>query len=176
MNLDKEHQEFAKLIARHEREVQAYIFANVLNWDHADEIWQETSVRLWLEFSKYESGSNFAAWATRVAHFEILTWRKKGSRNKLVFDQSFVDAIESEQKFFASWTTQARLKALDQCLERLTDDKKEILSRFYRPKSSAMAIAEAMNCSVESIYKSLQRIRKSLRNCIEQKIAAEELL
>lgn len=175
MSLDTEHSEFARLIAQHQRAVQGYILANVPRWGDADEIWQETSVRLWLEFDKFQRGSNFAAWAIRVAHFEILTWRKKVSRNRLVFGDDFLECLESEQGQFTSQQSQDRLKALDQCLQNSTEHQRELLSRFYEPNRQVEQIAEAMKCSVDAVYKSAQRIRKVLRHCIENRLQNAEL-
>ena len=174
MSLDAEHKEFARLIARHQGEVQSYIFANVPRWADADEIWQETSVRLWLEFEKYQQGTNFAGWAIRVAYFEVLTWRKKVSRSRIVFDQTFVDALAAEQDLFSSEHSRTRLKALDECLKELTERKREVLARFYKPRMRVEEIAEAMKCTVDSVYKRVQRIRRSLRHCIELRMEKEE--
>ncbi|MCM2372678.1 sigma-70 family RNA polymerase sigma factor [Aporhodopirellula aestuarii] len=175
MSLDSEHSEFARLIAQHQRSIQGYILANVPRWGDADEIWQETSVRLWLEFDKFERGSNFAAWAIRVAHFEILTWRKKVSRSRLIFGEDFIECLADQQEQFTTPQAQDRLKALDQCLENSTDQQRELLSRFYEPDRQVHEIAEAMKCSVDAVYKSAQRIRKMLRQCIEHRLQNAEL-
>ena len=175
MSLDSEHSEFARLIAQHQRIVQGYVLANVPCWDDADEIWQETSVRLWLEFDKFEPGSNFAAWAIRVAHFEILTWRKKVSRSRLVFGNEILEILQNEQHNFTSQHSQDRLGALDQCLENTPKRHRDLLSRFYEPGRQIEQVASEMRCSVEAVYKSVQRIRKSLRHCIEQRLRNAEV-
>ncbi|QDS99945.1 sigma-70 family RNA polymerase sigma factor [Adhaeretor mobilis] len=173
MALSEQHEEFARLVASHQREIQSYIFANVVNWGDADEIWQETCVRLWLEFEKFEPESNFVAWAIRVAYYEILTWRTKAGRNKLVFDQSFIDDIAVEQTYVASSENQDRLKALDECLQQLSDRKRRIIGQFYTPHKEVQDIASVMNCSVGVIYKAVQRIRSDLRRCIELRLQKE---
>lgn len=174
MSTKSTQKEFARLIARHQRDVQGYIFANVPRWADADEIWQETSVRLWSEFDKYESGTNFAAWAVRVAYYQILTWRKNADRSKLVFDQSFVDALVSEQEQFTSGESRERLVALDECLKTLNGRKREMLRRFYTPHMRVKEIANVMKCSAESVYKIVQRVRWSLRECIEKRMEQED--
>ncbi|WP_146392973.1 sigma-70 family RNA polymerase sigma factor [Allorhodopirellula solitaria] len=170
MSLDSDHSEFARLIAQHQRSVQGYILANVPSWSDADEIWQETSVRLWLEFDKFEPGSNFSAWAIRVAHFEILTWRKKASRSRLIFGDDLIECLASEQGGFASPHGDERLKALDHCLEHCPPHQRDLLSRFYEPGRQVEQVAVTMKCSVDAVYKSVQRIRRSLRFCIEHQL------
>ncbi|QDT00921.1 sigma-70 family RNA polymerase sigma factor [Adhaeretor mobilis] len=161
---------FARLIARHERDVQSYIFASVSRWADADDIWQETIVRLWEEFDKYEMGTNFSAWAIRVAYYEILTWRKRQSRSHLVFDQALVDVIASEQQQFYSEESRSRLLALEQCLESLDTEKREVLSWFYSRAMRVEQIASVRSSTSDAIYKVLQRTRQSLRLCIQKRL------
>ena len=85
--VDESQRQFVRLMTKHERLVYGYILSLVPNWADADEILQETNIRLWEEFDKFVLGTNFAAWALRVAHFQVLTWRKRVSRSRLVFDQ-----------------------------------------------------------------------------------------
>jgi len=170
MSLDEDRQEFARLIARHQRVVQSYIFSNIPHWNDCDEVWQETCVRLWREFGKYQADSNFVAWAIRVAHFEVLTWRKKVVRSKMIFCQEFVDAIAEDADRFASEGVQDRLNALDQCLENLNARHRQLLQGFYTPNSQVRQVAATMDCSVEAVYKMLQRVRKMLRKCIEERM------
>jgi len=52
------------------------------NLAEADALVRETCLRLWDEFDKYVPGSSFAAWSLTVAHYEVLTWRKRASRSR----------------------------------------------------------------------------------------------
>ena len=94
--VDDSRRQFIRLMTKYERMVYGYILSLVPNWADADEILQETNIRLWEEFEKFQLGTNFAAWAIRVAHFQVLTWRKKASRSRLVFDQRVVDSLAAE--------------------------------------------------------------------------------
>lgn len=175
LSLDSEHSQFARLIAQHQRAVHAYIFAQVPRWSDADEIWQETSVRLWLSFDKYEPGTNFVAWAIRVAHFEVLTWRKKSSRSKVVFSLKLVQALESEQSQLSSESAEERRLALDHCLQRCSKSQRDLLRKFYAGESSVQEIASQLKRSSEAVYKSIQRTRQALRRCIELRLSDESV-
>ncbi len=173
MPLTPEQKRFARLVALHQREVEAYIFANVPRWGDVDDIWQETVVRLWEEFEKYEQGTSFGAWATRVAYYQILTWRKKQQRSKLVFDDAFVEAIAAEREVTSSAETRHRLKALDSCLDDLSEKQRDLLTRFYAPQAKTKDIAAALQTSVDAVYKAVQRVRTALRTCIETRTREE---
>src|SRR5690606_9661712 len=91
--LNTENEQFVRLLASHERRIYAYILSLVPNWADADEIFQETNVRLWRDFAEFEPGTNFAAWAIRVAYYQVLTWRKRAARDQLIFDDDMVQSI-----------------------------------------------------------------------------------
>jgi RNA polymerase sigma-70 factor (ECF subfamily) len=122
----------------------------VPNWADADEILQETNIRLWEEFEKFEAGTNFAAWAMRVAHFQILTWRKKVHRSRLVFDQRVLDALATEP----SWTDEefeARQEALAECVSQLPDHSRDLLRQCYMRGTKAKDVATELNRSPASV-------------------------
>ena len=162
------HSEFARLTAQHERSDKSCILANDASWSDVGEIWQEASVRLWLEFEKYEPGFDFAAWAVRVAHFQILPWRKNAGRSRLLFGSEFIDRLKFSQQQFFSKRFQARLTALNHCLKNCSEWQRGLSTLFCKSNRRSEQVAAAMRCSVDAVYKSTQRIRKFLRRCIEQ--------
>lgn len=46
MNSESTREEFVRLLTQHQRRVYAYILGIVPNWNDADEILQETNIRL----------------------------------------------------------------------------------------------------------------------------------
>ena len=46
------------------------------NRTDVDDLLQETNLVLWREFESFEIGTNFTAWAYRIAHNQVLAWRK----------------------------------------------------------------------------------------------------
>ena len=167
--MDESRRQFIRLMTKYERMVYGYILSLVPNWADADEILQETNIRLWEEFEKFQAGTNFAAWAIRVAHFQILTWRKKVSRSRLVFDQRVVDALAAEP----CWTDdefEARQQALADCVSELPVKSRELLRHCYVNGAKAKDVAVVMKRTPASVYKALERIRIVLHACIQRKL------
>ena len=52
--------EFVRLLTEHDRGVLLFILSLVPNWTDAEEIQQETNVKLWQGFGKFQLGSDFA--------------------------------------------------------------------------------------------------------------------
>lgn len=168
--MDDSRRQFIRLMTKNERLVYGYILSLVPNWADADEILQETNIRLWEEFEKFRAGTNFAAWAVRVAHFQILTWRKKVSRSRLVFDQRVVDALAFEP-YWTDDEFEARQQALADCIAELSPHSRELLRQCYMKGSKAKDVAVELNRTPAAIYKALERLRVVLHACIQKKIS-----
>lgn len=165
---------FVRQLARSERRLNAYILTLVPNYADADEIFQETHVRLWQERERYEPGTNFAAWAMKVAYFEVLSWRTRTKRRPMAFDDRLVAQLSDEMQS-NDHVAEARRRALSECLGELSDRSRGLLRRIYANGERIKDIAGSLERSSDSLYKTIQRLRHSLRVCIDQRLAEEEL-
>lgn len=173
MGLDESRHLFVRLLTQNERRVYGYILTMVVDWNDADEILQETNVRLWEEFGRFEPGTDFAAWAIRVAHYQVLTWRKKRGRSRLVFGDEAIAAL-AHQDASRDADDGSRQAALAECLKQLSAANRDLITRFYSGSKTIREIAEGFGRSTEAVYKRLQRVRLQLHRCIEQRLATED--
>lgn len=162
--------EFVRLLTKHERMIYGYVLSLVPQVADADEIVQETSLRLWDEFDRYIPGSSFAAWALTVAHYEVLTWRKKVQRSKLVFDDSLVELIGKERAVLER-SAGPRHEALAVCLKELSEPNQRLVAECYGAGRKIKEVAVNLNRTEGSVYKALERIRSALHQCIERKLS-----
>ncbi len=162
--------DFVVLLTKHERMIYGYVLSLVPNLADADEIVQETCLRLWDEFDKYLPGSSFAAWSLTVAHYEVLTWRKRVSRSKLVFDDSLVELIGREREIVEQ-SAGPRHEALSDCLQELSDNNQHLVAECYGAGRKIKDVAAKLGKTEASVYKALERIRSALHQCIERKLS-----
>ena len=172
MNSPADREEFVRLLTQHQRRVYAYILGIVPNWNDADEILQETNIRLWSEFDRFEPGTNFEAWAVRVAYFQILSWRKRVNRSRLFFDHSLVELMAQEFEAHSA-VAESRRQALRECVASLEPRQSELLARCYADGAKIKQVAEHLDRTIASVHKALQRVRLSLHKCIRRRLAAE---
>lgn len=168
--LDRE--EFARLFSRHARRVYGLIMTLVFNHQDAEEVFQNTSVVLWNKFGEFQPGSNFFAWASRIAYFEVLNHMKRQRRSRRLSDE----ALESlaQEAVALSDQTSARQAALEDCLSRLTGADRELLQERYYRQRPPKQIASMQSRSVDSVYRALNRIHNVLLNCVQRSLASEE--
>ena len=104
--------DFLKLYTGCQSRLYAFILTLVGNPDQASEVLQETNLVLWQKAEQFEIGTNFMAWALKVARFQVMAFRKKQSRDRLVFSEA---ATERVANAFSVWD-----EALGDLLQRLT--------------------------------------------------------
>lgn len=166
--------EFVVALTEAQPRLYGFILKRTANHDHAREILQEANLVMCRKANEYEPRSNFMAWAFRVAHFQIMAYRKKRVREKLVFDDELLAEIEALDVEERRSQRQRRRQALGQCLERLQSGQRTLIERRYFHGASVQDIAGEVNKTVNAVSKILHRIRQSLMRCVSQRTAGTQ--
>lgn len=159
--------EFVSLFAKHDRGIYKYILTLMVDPDTAQEVFQEASVTLWQKFGEFQPGSNFFAWACRVAYFEVLKYRQTHRRDRLQFNDDLLETI-AEERSASEGLLQARRRALAACLGKLSPRDRTLIEHRYAGSSTVLEIAQQTGRPVNTLYKGLERIRRTLMHCIDK--------
>jgi RNA polymerase sigma-70 factor, ECF subfamily len=165
----KRYDEFAGLVRLHTSQVLAYINALLLNWHDADDLFQETCLVLWQKFDEFRPGTNFLAWALRIADYKVLKFRTKQSR-RMAFTKNLRDALKVDFSRRGAEDATVSLMALSGCMGRLTQNDRQLATLCYGESMPVCQVADAMGRSPESVHRSLRRIRKWLLDCIRREL------
>lgn len=164
--------EFVRLLSKHEQDLTGYIVSLVPNWSDADEIAQETKIKLWEQFEQYDPAKDFGGWARAIAYYQVLTYRKRQQRRIPSFSLEFIDLV-SEEAARVSDQTGARRAALSDCLERLSHASRQFIWHYYSGEQTVKEIALELGRSVRGAQLAAARIRGQLQVCIENKLRGE---
>lgn len=164
--------EFVQLFTRHQRRLYLYILSQVPNPVAAEEILQDANVVIWSKFRQFQAGTNFLAWCTQIANYEILKHRARQKREKLQFSDEFLQHI-AQESLARSDELERRREALIECLQKLKPRDRELIQRRYAPGESGKHLAETLGRPSNSVYQSLGRIRRTLWECIQRRLAVE---
>jgi RNA polymerase sigma-70 factor (ECF subfamily) len=164
--------EFLELYSHNYPRLQFYLMTLFPFPDDAADVLQETSLVLWKKFDTYTTGTNFFAWACKIARLQALNHRKQRGKAALMFNDQLLEtlAVEAAEDRFAPVNS---LRHLRQCLERLSERDQQLIRKRYEPGMSVARLAENIGRTANSLSKSLGRIRRSLLECIERKRVAD---
>ena len=151
--------------------LHAYIRSLVSNKSEVDDILQETNLVLWKKRDEFRPGSNFRAWACRIAYFQMLAAMKRNkSLPHLAGDDDLLEILATESLEFVEQFDERR-SALDLCLRNLKEQDRELISFRYETEEALEVFAEKSKRPVGSLRISLHRARAALRKCIEARLA-----
>jgi RNA polymerase sigma-70 factor, ECF subfamily len=171
-NHDAHYETFVRLLVAHEPHLRSFLHSLLPSWTDVDEAMQETSLTAWRKFDHFEPGSNFLAWTAAIARFEALKQRRTKSRERLVFSDAVIDLIANEAATETEVLARERA-ALERCLDKLGGPARELLDAAYQPGVKLHEVAVRSGKGVEAFYKTLQRLRARLLDCVQRELKQE---
>lgn len=164
--------DFVDLMTQHQGRLYGYVLALSGDPDAANDVLQEANIVLWKQSSQFEVGSNFKAWAFRIAHFQFMAYRQKLLRDKVLFSDDLLSVLASEAKEIDERHEQ-RAAALQKCLERMPPRSREAIRLRYADELNIGQMADRLHRSANAIYQILYRARQWLIECVQKDIPAE---
>jgi RNA polymerase sigma-70 factor (ECF subfamily) len=163
-----------RLLSRHQEDLFRYIVALLPHEEDAKDVLQETSVALYRKFADYDLAKPFLAWAYRFAYLEVLKQRERNQRGTNLLGRDLVERLAREREAHEP-VLQARLQALEDCLEELPPSDRELIRRRYQGKTRADELVRQVGASRRTLFRNLDRIRRLLFDCISRRVAAAGL-
>lgn len=147
----------------------AFICSLLGHSEDARDVLQNTNLVIWEKAADYDRSRDFKAWAFRIAYLQVLAFRKKRSRDRLIFDDDFIESIANEVVRHNE-RHEERLEALNRCIGDLPKQHRNILRQRYALGLAVQDIAEQVDQSANSLGVLLYRVRKALARCIERAV------
>lgn len=166
-------EEFLRLLNQHERALNAYILTLNPHWADAEDLAQETRLRLWRQFDKYEPGTDFGAWARSIAYYLVLTHREKATRDRLRFGPAFYESVAAAVAARPRLAV-ARQEAMIRCMEKLDAAKRSLIESHYADDHSLRELAQQQGRSYDALRKTVYRTQLVLADCIESELRQKE--
>ena len=157
---------FVERLTAAQSALHGYIHASLANGVDVSDVLQETNRVLWKKADTYDSTRPFLPWAYRVAHFEVLAFRKRQTRDRLVFDEELLGQITEE--YVRQVPEVGEWSAMDVCLGKLTPSQRELIEKRYANGDSVNQIAATQGKPANAVSAMLYRLRALLADCIEK--------
>ncbi len=167
-------EEFVLLLNGNHALLLRYVASLVGNRHDAEDVLQRASVVMWRRFSTFETGTDFVAWATTVAFYEVRNFQRIAGRSRLQFDDELMQTLAAERaQNVRQWS--ARAEALEVCVEKLDAANRSMLDAIYAHDMEIGALAQQQGRAVQTIYNKLQFIRRALAECVQRRMAEAAL-
>ncbi|HLY11968.1 MAG TPA: sigma-70 family RNA polymerase sigma factor [Planctomycetota bacterium] len=169
MKSSTEQRRFLQKFVSGERLLMGYLLSATGDFHEAEDLLQEVSVALWESFDRYDESKAFHAWALGIARHKVLDWREKQGRRGATLSPEILDLVGQAQLETADRLSDRR-PLLQTCIEALPDHLRKIVQLRYREQLTLEALSERLDRSAGAVQVALVRIRRTLRDCVDQKL------
>ena len=181
--IDGNNRAFDLLLSRTQSKLFTYIMFVVRDQDVANDIFQETFVKVIVKLKqrKYTNSGKFSAWLVRIAHNVIMDWYREQKSEKIVEptednDLSNLGGNElldlNVENHFVNEQVLADVKKM---MNMLPPSQREVVfMRFYQ-EMSFKEIAEATNMSINTALGRMRYAILNLRRMAKQHSMALQL-
>lgn len=159
------------LINRHQKDIFAYIFYKILNKDLANDIFQDTFIKIIVTLKKgnYNEEGKFILWAKRIAHNLVIDHYRLKAKNRNISETTYVnedfsilDLIqEPSENIEEALITHQINSDLEKLLVHLPEKQQEVIKLRFFDGMSFKEIADHTDCSINT---TLGRVRYALIN------------
>ena len=171
-----DHESLEILIVRHKSRVYSYILLIVKNQDLAEDIFQDTFIKVIrsLKRGKYVENGKFVSWVLRIAHNLIIDhFRKEKLQGTISNDSSDVDIFNSQK--FSEETIEDQmvysqiLSEVKHLVKELPEDQQQVIYMRHYMGLSFKEIAEQTEVSINTALGRMRYALINLRKLIEEK-------
>src|SRR5947207_5359895 len=172
------HQAFEELLSRYETPVITFCYAFLRNREAAEDIAQETFMRVFRNAKRYQPVAKFTTWLYKIAANLCINELKKGKlRNTLSLDEPagpdpdgsrIVERIATDAASPLSELERVEAQALiGRAIEHLPPDQRTTLIMVEYHQMQYQDIAEILEVSVSAIKMREKRARETLRETLK---------
>lgn len=169
---DDSNEILVQLLTSNQARLFSFIFALMSDPHHARDVLQETNLVIWRKAHEFPNVKNFWGWASRIAHFKVLSYYRGQQRDRLVFDENLLQDL-AEVATRQIQEGEIRSKALRSCVRKLRKAEIELVQSRYSAGISVKLLAAQLGQSADAVGMRLYRIRQVLMQCVERYLARE---
>jgi RNA polymerase sigma-70 factor (ECF subfamily) len=157
------------LMQQHNR-LFAYIWTIVGDAQLAEDAMQELSVLAVEKGVEVVDEDRLVVWLWRAAKLKALEFRRQKRGVPLPLDAEVADRLEQAWQDRTSSGDSRLAEALQQCVESLSSHHRELLRLRYTDGKKAGEIARSLNRKAATVYQSIARLHRILRDCIRDRL------
>jgi RNA polymerase sigma-70 factor, ECF subfamily len=145
----------------------AFILSLVRDFDMAEDVFQEVSVRILEHKETYTPGTNFGAWAREFAR--RVAFEEQRRRNRLLLSDKAITAVSDCFQVVEETETERRM-ALRTCMQRLSRQMRDVVRLRYEEGLSLSTIGINTRKTSGAVQVALHRTREWLGRCIRKQM------
>ena len=160
---------FAILIEKYQRQVHAFAFRKVRDFQTAEDITQETFLRVHQKLATLNDPAKFSGWLYAIVNHLCIAWYRKNRLQTEALQEIYISEIETDvySRYIATehakTTAVAQQDLVKRLLTKLKESDREVITLHYFEEMTSSEIGELLGVSENTIKSRLHRARQWLK-------------
>jgi len=174
MNQSYSQEDLLRAALKFQDVLTAYAYSILLDWALAQDAVQESMITVHQKWSSFKPDLEVFPWVRQIVRNHSLMIIR--ARKRQVYTSNDVLLGVLDRQFDAYVTEHSineltlRKQALATCMEKLEDQSRTLLLKFYRDRRSCTDLAVENNKTENAIRMKMFKLRKILRRCVNNKL------
>ncbi|WP_409206391.1 RNA polymerase sigma factor [Flavobacterium sp.] len=166
---------FAVLVDRYKDLVFTLSYKMVKNREEAEEISQDTFIKIFKSLNKFKGESKFSTWVYKITYNTCLDRLKKNKKeNSVVYIEDFSEhQVKAIETVFDTIDEKERNQRIQDCLLLLPSEDAFLLTLYYFDDQSIEEIAKVVDSNANNIKVKLFRSRKKMASILKERLEPE---
>ncbi|CAA9197086.1 RNA polymerase sigma factor [Flavobacterium collinsii] len=166
---------FAVLVDRYKNMIFTLALQMVKNREEAEEVSQDTFVKIYSSLGKFKGDSKFSTWAYKVTYNTCLDRLKKNKKEDLniSIDEFSAHLIKTMDNALSALEDKERKQTIQNCLNLLPREENILLTLFYFEDQNLEEIGKVMGITANNVKVKLFRSRQKLAVILKKQLEPE---
>ena len=160
---------FSILVQKHQKSVHALVWRKIGDFHIAEEITQDTFLRVYKSLATLKDPNLFAGWLYVIANRLCINWSEKNRSVMQSLEDTPIEEIEqssytyyiSEQR--ESEVSDRHYEIVHRLLQKLPESERTVVTLYYLGEMTAKEIGKFLGVSVNTVKSRLRRARERLQ-------------
>jgi RNA polymerase sigma-70 factor (ECF subfamily) len=166
---------YAALVNRYKDMVFTLVLRMIRNREEAEELSQDTFIKVYRSLGKFKGESKFSTWLYKVAYNTCLDRLKKNKRLQytIAIDENTGEQSAALNDIFDAMEEKERKQMLQDCLHLLPGEDSFLLTLYYFEEQSVKEISRIIGVTSNHVKIKLYRSRKKLAAVLKSRLEPE---
>ena len=154
---------FNLFLEKYKKKVYWHVRTIIIDHDDADDVVQNTFIKVWKYLDSFQEKSTFGTWIYRIATNEALTFIKKYKKNQEVKSQETSDYLLEKLSKEDGYSEKKTEWQLQKAIQTLPEQQKIIFLLRYYQDFSFKEISEVMETSENGLKSNYHHANKKIQ-------------
>ena len=161
---------FSILVQKYQKNVHALVWRKIGDFHIAEEITQDTFLRVYKSLATLKDPNLFAGWLYVIANRLCINWSEKNRSVMQSLENTPMKEIEESSythylsKQRETETSDRHYEIVQKLLQKLPESERTVVTLYYLGEMTAKEIAKFLGVSVNTIKSRIRRARERLQN------------